>query len=152
MCRGLGRTLPANVTVYEESPVQSLGKGTPARLLTEEGEVVANQVILCTNVFSPTLGVAKADMVAVVAYASLTRRMSDAKCERIGGDSRGFGLLPGAWGGSTVRRTQDGRILMRNTAGYGPGATADPPESRPGSCQPLRIHRKTLARVARRRD
>ena len=126
MCRGLGRTLPANVTVYEESPVHRLEKGTPARLLTEEGEVVADQVILCTNVFSPTLGVAKADMVAVVAYASLTRRMSDAECEQIGGDSRGFGLLPGAWGGSTVRRTQDGRILMRNTAGYGPGATADP--------------------------
>ena len=126
MCRGLGRTLPANVTVYEDSPVHKLEKGSPARLITAGGEVVADQVILCTNVFSPTLGIAKSEMVPVVVYASLTRRMSDDECEHIGGDSGGFGLLPSAWGGSTVRRTQDGRILMRNSAGYGPGDTADP--------------------------
>ena len=125
MCRGLARTLPANVDVYEESPVVRFDPGTPARLHTADGEVVADQVVLCTNVFSPTIGVAKADMVPVVAYASLTRQLTDDECQHIGGSRGAFGLLPGAFGGSTVRRTKDNRILMRNTAGYGPGATAN---------------------------
>lgn len=72
MCRGLGCTLPANVAVYEENPMHRQEKGTPVQLLTQVGAVVADQVILCTNVVSPTLGVAKSDMVSVVSYASLT--------------------------------------------------------------------------------
>ena len=126
MCRGLGETLPANVTLYENTPVHRLERGQPSRLITENGEVIADQLILCTNVFSPALGFSKSDMVPVVAYASLTRPMTVLEQAEIGGDKAGFGLLPAAHGGSTVRRTPDGRILMRNSFGYGPGDTSNP--------------------------
>ena len=80
---------------------------------------------MCTNVFSPALGFSKSDMVPVVAYASLTRPMTVLEQAEIRGDANGFGLLPAAHGGSTVRRTPDGRILMRNSFGYGPGDTSN---------------------------
>jgi glycine/D-amino acid oxidase-like deaminating enzyme len=126
LCRGLAKTLPPNVTLYENTPVHQFERGTPNRLLTANGEVVADQVILCTNVFSPALGFAKSDMAPVVCYASLTRRMTALEQIEIGGDSNGFGLLPAAHRGSTVRRTPDGRILIRNTWGYGPRDTSNP--------------------------
>ena len=125
MCRGLGETLPPNVALYENTPVHRLERGQPSRLITEHGEVIADQVIMCTNVFSPALGFSKSDMVPVVAYASLTRPMTGLEQTEIGGDRNGFGLLPAAYGGSTVRRTPDGRILMRNSFGYGPGDTSN---------------------------
>ena len=125
MCRGLGETLPSNVTLYENTPVHRLERGQPSRLITAHGEVIADHLIMCTNVFSPALGFSKSDMVPVVAYASLTRPMTALEPAEIGGDANGFGLLPAAHGGSTVRRTPEGRILMRNSFGYGPGDTSN---------------------------
>jgi len=119
LCRGLGDTLPPNVTLYENTPVHRLERGQQKRLLTTNGEVVTDQLILCTNVFSPALGFAKSDMVPIVAFASLTRPMTALEQVEISGDSNGFGLLPTTHGGSTVRRTPDSRILVRNTWGYG---------------------------------
>ncbi|MEQ8370908.1 MAG: FAD-binding oxidoreductase [Alphaproteobacteria bacterium] len=125
LCRGLGRTLPANVTLYEETPVTAMARGKPFRLTTPEGEITADNIILATNVWSPALGVARNRMVPTVAYASLTRPMTQAEMDEVGGE-KAFGLLPSAWSGSTVQRTPDGRILMRNTGAYGGEATADP--------------------------
>ena len=125
MCRGLGETLPSNVTLYENTPVHRLERGQPSRLITANGEVIADHLIMCTNIFSPALGFSKSDMVPVVIYASLTRPMTALEQAEIGGDANGFGLLPAARGGSTVRRTPDGRILMRNSFGYGLSDTSN---------------------------
>lgn len=126
LCRGLADTLPANVALHEESPVLEHHKGGPHRLVTPAGEVVADGVILCTNVYSPSLGVARHAMAPLVLYASLTRPMTPDEAEAAGGDRRGFGLLPAARGGSTIQRTPDGRLLVRNTLAYGPAAASQP--------------------------
>ena len=125
MCRGLARTLPANVTLYEETPVTNLARGKPFHLTTPDGEIVADNIILATNVWSPAIGIARGRMVPTTAYASLTRPMTGAEMAEVGGE-KAFGLLPASWSGSTLQRTPDGRILMRNTAAYGGEATADP--------------------------
>ena len=125
LCRGLADTLPANVAVYEESPVLRHRRGRPHRLETRAGEVVADNVILATNVFSPALGVARSAMAPLVLYASLTRPMTADERDAVGGDRRGFGLLPAAGGGSTVQLTPDGRLMIRNTLAYGPDAVSD---------------------------
>ena len=126
LCRGLAEILPANVALHENSPVLAHQKGSPHRLVTPSGEVVADSVILCTNVYSPSLGVARQAMAPLVLYASLTRPMTSDETEAAGGDRRGFGLLPAARGGSTIQRTTDGRLLVRNTLAYGPAAVSEP--------------------------
>ncbi len=125
LCRGLADALPANVALYEESPVLRHRGGRPHRLETPAGEVVADNVLLATNVFSPSIGVARSAMAPLVVYASLTRPMTPGERDAVGGDRRGFGLLPAATGGSTIQRAPDGRLLIRNTLGYGPGDTSD---------------------------
>lgn len=126
LCRGLAQTLPANVTVYEQSPVSKHDTGAVHHLHTQQGKLIADRVVFCTNVFSPLLGLANASMAPIVVYASLSRVMDASEQEALGGDQRGFGLLPAATGGSTIQRTPDGRLLIRNSLGYGSSETSDP--------------------------
>ena len=126
LCRGLADSLPGNVVLCEESPVLEHRQARPHRLRTPQGEVVADGVIFCTNVYSPILGVARHAMAPLVLYASLTRPMTPDEVAAAGGDRNGFGLLPAARGGSTIQRTPDGRLLVRNTLAYGAAAASQP--------------------------
>lgn len=118
LMRGLGATLPANVTLYEESPVSEIHRGDGIRLICPDGEVQAKQVILANHVFAEELGIARFRVVPITLYASLTRPLTAEELRQVGGGGE-FGLLPSSPNGSTVRLTQDGRILMRNTLTYG---------------------------------
>ncbi len=118
LMRGLGATLPANVTLYEESPVSEIHRGAGIRLICSDGEVQAKQVILANHVFAEELGIARFRVVPITLFASLTRPLTRAELGLVGGGGE-FGLLPSSPNGSTVRLTQDGRILMRNTLSYG---------------------------------
>ncbi len=124
LCRGLARSLPENVTVFEQTPVHDLVRGQISRLVSKNGEILADQVIICANAFSPTLGIARNAIVPAVVYASLTRPLTTSEQAKIGGEAGGFGLLPISMNGSTIQRTPHGRILVRNTVGYGPADTS----------------------------
>ena len=115
---GLGRTLPANVRVYEESPVLEISSGPPFRLTCPGGEVLARTLILANSVFAEELGVARWRVVPIATYASLTRPLRREELSRLGSE-REFGLLPVDPGGSTVRLTRDHRLLLRNSFSYG---------------------------------
>lgn len=117
MMRGLGATLPANATLYEESPVSELRAGGGFRLTCPEGEVVADKLILANHVFAEEMGFARHRMAPIATFASLTRPLSEAEKAHLGSAEQ-FGLLPASPNGSTVRLTLDGRILMRNTLSY----------------------------------
>jgi len=119
MCRGLANTLPANVTVYDAMPVTGLRRGRPHVLSVPGGEIETPNLILCTNTFSPGIGVAKNRMAGVSNFASLTRELTDDELKEVGGEGP-WGILPGVTGGSTVRRTTDNRILIRHGARYVP--------------------------------
>ena len=56
MMRGLGATLPANVTLYEDSPVTELHTDGDKRLICPDGEIVAKQLILTNHVFAEEMG------------------------------------------------------------------------------------------------
>jgi len=117
LMRGLGRTLPSNVSLLEDSPVEELLTDDGFRLICPGGEVVAKQLIFTNNVFAEEFGVARRQVVPMATFASLTRPLSDDELGHLGAE-REFGLLPASQNGSTVRRTVDGRILMRNTLSY----------------------------------
>ncbi len=125
MMRGLGATLPANVALYEDSPVAELRAEDGFRLICPEGEVCAGKLILANHVFAEELGFARHRVVPIATFASLTRPLAADEKGHVGGEGQ-FGLLPASPNGSTVRLTLDGRILMRNTLSYARQKRFDP--------------------------
>lgn len=118
MMRGLGATLPVNVSLYEESPVIELRRKPGGFHLTcPDGEVAADRVVLANHVFAEDMGFARFRLVPIATFASLTRPLTEAERAHVGAEGE-FGLLPANPSGSTVRLTRDGRILMRNTHRY----------------------------------
>ena len=117
MMRGLAATLPANVALYEESPVLEIGMDGGFRLTCPDGAVEARQVVLCTHFFTEEMGLLKHRAAPIASFASLTEPLTDTQAAMLGGGEE-FGLLPAHPNGSTVRLTRDRRILMRNTLRY----------------------------------
>ncbi len=117
MMRGLGATLPANVALYEDSPVTELRTDGAFRLICPDGEIVARQLILTNHVFAEEMGFKRFRVVPLGLFASLTRPLTAEERGHVGRGAQ-FGLLPASPNGSTVRLTVDGRILMRNTFTY----------------------------------
>ena len=117
LMRGLGTTLPANVRVYEDSPVLDLSTGDGIRLTCPDGVVLARTLILANSVFAEEMGVASRRVVPIATYASLTRPLSREELACLGREQE-FGLLPVDPGGSTVRLTRDRRLLLRNSFSY----------------------------------
>ena len=117
LMRGLGTTLPANVGVYEESPVLDVSFGARARLTCPEGVVVARNLILANSVFAEEMGVARWRVVPIATYASLTRPLRPEERSRLGRECE-FGLLPADPNGSTLRLTRDHRLFVRNSFSY----------------------------------
>ena len=117
MMRGLGRTLPANVDLYEDSPVLELRAEDGFRLICPDGAVVGRRLVLANHVFAEEMGFMGRRIVPIATFASLTRPLTDDERQHVGGEGQ-FGLLPASPNGSTVRLTLDGRILMRNTLWY----------------------------------
>jgi glycine/D-amino acid oxidase-like deaminating enzyme len=122
LVRGLAYSLPANVDLYEESPVTAIEYGPPHRLRTAEGEIAAPKLILATNGFTDGWGFLERHLIRIVTYASLTRPLTDRQLATMGSDEN-WGVTCSIRMGSTVRRTTDNRIMMRNRFRYG-GDTA----------------------------
>jgi glycine/D-amino acid oxidase-like deaminating enzyme len=120
LVRGLARALPANVVLFEESPVGTVQAGDTLRLQCEEGSIEAPKLLLTTNAFTPALGFLRQRMFPLFVFASLTRVLTEQEQAALGGD-REWGLVPEVAVGTTVRRTPDQRILIRNSACYAPG-------------------------------
>ncbi len=117
MMRGLGETLPSNVTLYEDSPVTEIRSDGDFTLLGAEGTVRAPKLIVAANLFAEEMGLKRHRVVPIASFGTLTRPLDDDEMKHVGSAGE-FGLLPASPNGSTVRLTQDRRILMRNTLWY----------------------------------
>jgi glycine/D-amino acid oxidase-like deaminating enzyme len=122
LVRGLAATLPANVDLFEESPVTAVEYGPPHRLHTPAGEVAAPRLILATNGFTDGWGFLERHLIRLVTYASLTEPLTDRQLAALGSDEN-WGVTCAIRMGSTMRRTADNRLMMRNCFRYG-GNTA----------------------------
>ncbi len=120
MVRGLARALPANVALFEETPVVELDReGAGFRLRTPAGEIVADRVVVTAGVFMRRFGVARGRYVALALFAILTEPLSAEQRSQMAAGAE-FGLVPTAANGATVRLTRDGRIFMRNISRFAP--------------------------------
>ena len=119
LARGLAATLPDHVEVIEETPVTAYHDGAPVRLDCEGGTITTGGLLLTTNVYTPALGKFAKRIFPLFLFASLTRPMTDGEVDALGGKPH-WGIVPAHPAGTTLRRTTDHRILIRNTVRYAP--------------------------------
>ncbi len=118
LLRGLVAALPPSIEIYEDSPVREIRReGSTFRLAVADGGLQAPLVFVATNGYAPALGVFERRLFPLYTFGSLTRPLSPEEQEILGGE-REWGLLPEDAMGSTVRRTRDQRILIRNSARF----------------------------------
>lgn len=116
--RAVAQTLPANVTLYENSAVLELEQHA-SRWVVRTASAIAEapRLFLANNAFIKGLGYGASRSVTIYTYAGLTPILSDAERAQI--NQRGeWGLLPAHRLGTTFRSTQDGRLLVRGMYGY----------------------------------
>ena len=116
--RAIHQQLPDSVAVYENTPALEINKtGNNWVVNTPQGELTCSQLVLANNSFAKNLGIARSRLVGVYTYAGLTPKLDDAVLETLGSNPN-WGLLPAHRLGSTLRRTADGRLLVRSLHSY----------------------------------
>ena len=81
LARGLRRVVAERgVTIFEKTPVERIGEGTPVHLRTPTGEIVAKKVVLATNAWTAAIPELRRHMIVVssdmVATAPIPDRLS----------------------------------------------------------------------------
>jgi glycine/D-amino acid oxidase-like deaminating enzyme len=140
LVRGLARSLPEQVTVFEASPVRRIRRRPPFRIEAGGGALLCDRLFLAANGYTPGMGFLRHRASPRFSFASLTRVLTAAEQADLGGE-RHWGVLPSDPSGSTVRRTRDQRILIRNTFHYSPSPAVRPRVRRAAG----RRHRAALA-------
>lgn len=123
LVRGIADSLPDNVTLFENSPVQEITYANGVKVKTAGGSVTAPRMILAANGFSDQFGFAEKKFVHLALAASLTRPLtSDEKVAY--GVEKPWGLTPAnGFGGITMRYTNDHRLLIRQDIRVAMGQT-----------------------------
>lgn len=118
LIRGLADSLPANVTLAERCPANTLeySKGEyTVRTLTHNYK--ANAIVLANNGFAKRFGYLKDRLITIYTYAGMTPELDDEYLSALGTDEE-WGLIPANRLGTTLRRTQDRRLLVRTEYSY----------------------------------
>ncbi|MEX5342595.1 NAD(P)/FAD-dependent oxidoreductase [Pseudomonas sp. I2] len=117
LVKGLADSLPGNVTLYENTPISHLEQGRRITLRHPDGEIVADQLLLTNNAFASHFGFLPGRLLPIFTYASMTRPLSEEEQARLGGKPT-WGIIPADPFGSTLRRTPDQRLLVRNSFSF----------------------------------
>lgn len=125
LVKGLADSLPDNVTLYENTPVTDVEYGQKTILRHARGSITADKLILANNAFGMSFGFLKGKMLPIFTYASLTRPLTAQEQSQLGGKPF-WGVIPADPFGTTVRRTTDNRILIRNSFTFNPDGRSDP--------------------------
>ncbi len=119
LARGLGANLPENVRLFEESPVAEIDYGAEITLSCPAGSVRTKTLLLATNGFTTQLGFERNRLISIMTFGSLTRPLTEAEQAALGGE-HDWGVIPADHLGTTLRYTQDNRLLIRNCFTYAP--------------------------------
>jgi glycine/D-amino acid oxidase-like deaminating enzyme len=117
--------IEAGVSLFEHTPMISLDKGAPNRILTPKGQIIARDIVLATNVGLATEPEIKPHVSVFSSYALMTEPAPEC-LKKIGWiGNEGFADLRMFL--HYFRKTPDGRVLMGSGSGpisYG-GNTID---------------------------
>jgi len=107
-----------------------------------QGRITADTLLLTNNAFGMRFGFLPRTMLPMFLYASLTRPLNQEEQQQLGGKEF-WGVIPADPFGSTVRRTSDQRILIRNSFSFRPNHLPD--------TQKLQVFRENHKRSFQRR-
>jgi glycine/D-amino acid oxidase-like deaminating enzyme len=124
LVKGLADSLPANVSLYEHTPITDVQYGEKTVLTHAYGSITADKLVLTNNAFGMSFGFLQGKMLPVFTYASITRPLTPEEQARLGGKPY-WGLIPADPFGTTVRRTPDNRLLIRNSFSFNPDGRAN---------------------------
>lgn len=121
LTQGLAKGLPSTVTLYENSPVLEWGKDRAGGyfLRTEKATLRSPKVLFTTSVYTREFGFLRRRLLPITTFASMTRPLNAAEQAMYTGQYN-WGLTPADHAGTTLRMTQDKRIIIRNTYRYTP--------------------------------
>lgn len=118
LIRGIADALPPAATVYENTPALAIDKAANGwRVRTSRGTLRCRQLIVANNAFASSLGLCRSRLAKIYTYAGLTDPLPEEKLAVLG-TSKAWGILPAHRLGSTLRRTADGRLLIRSCYDY----------------------------------
>lgn len=107
--------LEQGIRLFEQSPVLALQNARDQlRLRTADGEMLAGQIVLATNIAPPLLGHLASSVIPVYDYSLVTEPLTDAQLQAIGWKGR-YGIADSGNQFHYLRKTADNRILW---AGY----------------------------------
>lgn len=125
LVRGLADHLPPGVRLFERSPALAIARRGERWIVRSTcGSVSARTLLLANNAFCKNLGIGGSRLAAIYTSAALTAPLPGETLASLGTDSE-WGLLPAHRLGSTLRRTPDGRLLIRSTYSYEREARTD---------------------------
>ncbi|UCJ16153.1 FAD-binding oxidoreductase [Pseudomonas sp. MM211] len=126
LVKGLADNLPANVTLYERTPILEVEYGTnKTRLRHAAGSISASRLVLANNSFGQHFGFLHGRMLPIFTYGSITRQLTSDEQARLQGKPY-WGVIPADPFGTTVRRTPDNRLLIRNSFSFNPDGRSNP--------------------------
>lgn len=125
LARGLARSLPENVQLCELTPVTQVEYGKIIALQTPVGTIKTRRLLLTNNAFAKEFGFFSSELLPVFTYAGMTRQLTEEEQKSLGGDPY-WGVIPADPFGTTMRRTPDQRITIRNSFSFNPnGRSSD---------------------------
>lgn len=117
LIRGLADSLPHNVELWEGEPVIGLEGHGPYDIRTASKTLKASRIIVANNGFARRLGLARDRVFTIYTYAAMTPVLGSSALAEHGADTE-WGLIPANRLGTTLRRTQDGRFMVRSAYSY----------------------------------
>jgi glycine/D-amino acid oxidase-like deaminating enzyme len=119
LARGLAASLPGNLHLFEDSPVTEIDTGAEIVLHTPQGRIRTKNLLLTNNGFASQFGFERNRLIPVMTFGSLSRPLTEAEQAALGGQAD-WGVIPADHLGTTLRYTQDRRLLVRHTVTYAP--------------------------------
>ena len=125
----LAEQLPANVQLFENTPVQAVeSRAGGLQLILNGGHVVnTQQLVLACNYELPGLGLLTNRIAATTLSGSFTRPLTDDEMASMG-SLASWGILGLHGAGATVRLTKDKRVMLRNSVEFSNGKFLSPEE------------------------
>jgi glycine/D-amino acid oxidase-like deaminating enzyme len=109
--------LRLGVELFERSPVLDIKVGNPALLSTASGAIVADNVLIATNAYTPRLGIAKFKMFPLHQYSFATRKLTQSEISEFGLDLWDLRFEPETLP-MTFSLTPSGHFFVRLVLGY----------------------------------
>ncbi|EUB99853.1 FAD dependent oxidoreductase [Rhizobium sp. CF080] len=114
--RGLADTLPAAVTLLENTTVRGFSGNSPVDVATDRGEFRCDRLFVANNLHARSLGIARNRMVGIYTYGAFTPELGDDDLQKLG-EEPDWGILPAHRMGTTLRKTGR-RLLIRSGDSY----------------------------------